>query len=99
MLDAVNECLRFASGKSRRALEKDRMLVLALIKELEMIGEAAARVSEAFKREHPGVPWAALIATRNRLIHGYFDVDLDIVWNTAHKDLPLLKKSLAMALR
>ncbi|MFH1263524.1 MAG: DUF86 domain-containing protein [Pseudomonadota bacterium] len=94
MLDAVTEALRFARGKSRKDLRDDRMLTLALIKDLEIIGEAAGRVSKRFQVAHKEIPWANMVGARNRLIHGYFDVDIDIVWETVRSDLPALAKVL-----
>ncbi len=70
MIDAVAEALRFARGKSREDLGKDRLLALALIKDIEIAGEAAGRVSAGLRRRHPSIPWKAIVATRNRLIHG-----------------------------
>lgn len=94
MIDAVAEALDFVRGKSRRDLAKDRKLTLALIKDIEIAGEAASRITEGFRGRHANIPWPALIATRNRLIHGYFSVDLDIVWSTAKSDLPPLLAAL-----
>jgi uncharacterized protein with HEPN domain len=92
MLDAANKAVEFAKGKSRGDLEKDEKLALALVRLIEILGEAANGLSEAFKEKHPNIPWRSIIGTRNRLIHGYFDVDLDIVWNIVTKDLPSLVK-------
>lgn len=75
------------------------MLSLALIREIEVIGEAASRVSDEIKNSHSEIPWGAIIGTRNRLIHGYFDVDLDIVWATVKTDLPALGKQLKPLLK
>jgi uncharacterized protein with HEPN domain len=91
MLDSVVEGRSFLRGKLRSDLESDRMLTLALIKEIEILGEAAGRVSEKFKSRYAQIPWSAIIATRNRLIHGYFDIDLDVVWKTVSEDLPTLQ--------
>ena len=66
------------------------MLVLAIVKDVEIVGEAASRTTAATRAAHPGVPWAQIIAMRNRLIHAYFDVDLQVVWDTATVDLPQL---------
>jgi uncharacterized protein with HEPN domain len=66
------------------------MLVLAVVKDIEIIGEAASRTSAATRAAHPDVPWAQIIVMRNRLIHAYFDVDLQVVWDTVTGDLPLL---------
>ncbi|CAG0934109.1 MAG: hypothetical protein EFKGCFLK_01112 [Rhodocyclaceae bacterium] len=90
MLDAAEEALAFAAGHSRADLDADRKLVLALIKLVEIIGEAAAKVSGETRQRHAAIPWDAVVATRNRLIHGYFDINLDIVWDTVTVDLPPL---------
>ncbi len=94
MLDACREALGFARGKSRSDLDKDRMLVLSLVKEVEIIGEAASKVSPEIKSIYPGIPWSDMAFMRNRLIHAYFDVDLDVVWETLQKDLPDLMRKL-----
>ena len=94
MLDAVNEALSFIQGKIRADLDKERMLVLSLIRELEIIGEAASKVSLDTRSQTSAVPWQDITGMRNRLIHAYFDVDLDTVWSTVTKDLPLLKAEL-----
>ena len=90
MLDAAREAVAFAAGRSRKDLEADRMLVLAIVKCVEMIGEAAARVSEKTRVDHPDIPWQDIVGMRNRLIHAYFDINLDIVWSTITSDLPAL---------
>ena len=76
-------------------MDTDRMLLLAIVRNLEIIGEAASQVSREFRERQSGLPWADVIGMRNRLIHAYFDVDPDIVWDTATKDLPLLVDELA----
>ena len=92
--DAIDEALSFVEGKTKKDLAGNRMLLLSLIKELEMIGEAAGKISVGFRRKHAEIPWDAMIATRNRLIHGYFDVDVEIVWKTVSEDLPQLAEKL-----
>jgi len=94
MLDAANEALTFIQGKIRADLDNDRMLVLSLVRELEIIGEAGSKVSPETRSQSSAVPWQDITGMRNRLIHAYFDVDLDTVWNTVTKDLPLLKADL-----
>lgn len=98
MLDAAEEALEFAAGKKREDLDNDRMLALALVRSIEIIGEAGARVSEEGRTEVLNVPWREIVTMRNRLIHAYFDVDLDIVWETVQRDLPPLSVSLERAL-
>jgi len=79
MRDAAAEALQFAAGKMRADFDHDRMLILAILKDLEIIGEAAGRVSRETKQRNSAVPWDEIVGMRNRLIHGYFDVNLDVV--------------------
>ena len=65
-------------------------LVLAIVRLVEIIGEAAGNVSKEFQAAHSEIPWAVIVGMRNRLAHAYFDVDLDQVWDTVKDDLPLL---------
>ena len=94
MLDAANEALSFAEGKSMADIESDRMLALSLIKEIEIIGEAARTVSEEFKANNPQLPWYEIVGMRHHLIHVYFDVDLGVLWSTVTRDLPQLVREL-----
>jgi len=75
------------------------MLVLSLVKSIEIIGEAASRVSKESRERSPEISWAVIVAMRNRLIHAYCDVDLDRVWDTITSDLPPLILSLENLLR
>lgn len=90
MLDAAIEIVEFMSGKSRDDLDNDRKLNLSIVHLLEIIGEAATGVSLDTQNSHTQIPWKAVIGMRNRLIHGYFDINLDIVWKTAKQDIPPL---------
>ena len=90
MLDAAREAVNFVQNKTQKDLFKNRMLALSLIKLVEIIGEAAASVSEETKASLPQIPWQNAIRTRNRLIHGYFDINLAIVWDTVRDNLPPL---------
>jgi uncharacterized protein with HEPN domain len=94
MLDATREALGFASGHTRPDIHGDRMLALALIKDIETIGEAASRISPQFRADHPEIPWQDAIDLRNRLVHVYFSIDVDIVWDTIMDDLPALLTTL-----
>lgn len=96
MLDASREAVGFAKGRSRADLHADRGLQLILTRLLEIVGEAANKVPQTTRGLYPQIPWAAAIAIRNRLIHGYEDVDLDIVWQTVNEDLPRLIRELEM---
>jgi len=88
MIDAAREALFFAKDKNRQNLSSDRMLTLSLIKSIEIIGEAASTVTEETRNQYPDIPWRDIVGMRNRLIHVYFDIDLDRVWDTITDDLP-----------
>jgi uncharacterized protein with HEPN domain len=90
MLSHAREALALAKGKSRQDLDRERVLVLALLQLLQIIGEAASRISPAYCTAHPEIPWPQIVALRNRLIHGYDVIDLDIVWSILTTDLPRL---------
>ena len=98
MLDAIEEAMSFAKNKCRESLDKDRMLVLALMKAVEIVGEAASRISKEAQRATPEIPWVNIIGMRNRLIHAYFDINLDILWQTVSKDLSELAVTLKLAM-
>lgn len=90
MRDAAVEAIDFVAHHSRESLDSDRMLTLALVKEIEIIGEAAGKISSECRAKHSQIPWAQIIGMRNRLTHAYFAVDLDIVWEVITGDLPSL---------
>jgi uncharacterized protein with HEPN domain len=89
MLDAA-EALRFTRNRQREDLYHDRQLAWALVKAIEIIGEAAGQLSEESKTELPGIPWRNIFGMRNRLVHAYFDINLDILWKTVADGLPLI---------
>lgn len=98
MLDAAREAISFTGGLHRVDLNEDRKLELALVKDVEIIGEAAFQVSQATRDSLPGIPWDDIIGMRHRLVHAYFDINLDILWQTIQNDLPPLVAELERAL-
>ncbi|MDT5121730.1 MAG: hypothetical protein QOC96_1212 [Acidobacteriota bacterium] len=94
MLDHAQEAVSFVQGRTRADLYADRLLNLALVRLLEIIGEAAGRVPEEMRAQHPEIPWTQIVGLRNRLTHGYDSVDLDILWQIISRDLPPLITSL-----
>jgi uncharacterized protein with HEPN domain len=94
MLDHAREAVAFARDKTRADLDSDRLLNLALTRLLEVIGEAAGRVPEDVRVRHPEIPWPQIVGLRNRLVHGYDSVDLDILWQIVISDLPPLIASI-----
>lgn len=88
MLDAAREAVSFVQGSERGDLEGDRKLVLALVKDIEIVGEAANQITEPTRLRYDRIPWQQIIGMRNRLVHAYFDINLDILWRTVQEDLP-----------
>lgn len=88
MLDYARKAVEAIRDRSRRDLDQDVVLAAALARFVEVIGEAAGRVSEERRVLAPGVPWRQMVGMRNRLIHGYGAVDLDVLWGVVHEDLP-----------
>jgi uncharacterized protein with HEPN domain len=89
-LDAAIEAVKFAGSETRETLENNRVLALALVKEIEIVGEATSKVSPECREDNPQIPWRDIVDMRNHLIHAYFKVDLDQVWSTLQDDLPPL---------
>ncbi len=90
ILIAARKAIGFLQGISRTQFEGSELHQAAVIRPLEIIGEAAGRVSEETRQSHPEIPWQQMIGMRNRLIHEYFRIDVEAVWDTVHKDLPEL---------
>ena len=90
MFDAASEILVFTKDKTKNDFENERILNLSVVHLLELLGEAAAGISNEVQVQYTKIPWKEIIAMRNRLIHRYFDINLDIVWETIKKDIPPL---------
>ena len=98
MLNHALEAVAMVKGKTRTDLDKDRQLNLALVRLLEIIGEAATRIPKAEQARYTDISWPEIVSLRNRLIHGYDTVDFDILWQIMNQDLPGLIKALRKAL-
>ena len=90
MLEAAKEAIGFVERRTRGELDTDRMLTLALMKEIEIIGEAAYQMAEPSRSESTGIHWPAIINMRHRLVHEYQAIDLTVLWKTVQEDLPPL---------
>lgn len=97
MIEATHVAQDFISGRVQADLSQDKMLLFAVVRAIEIIGEAAARVSPELRAAMPNIPWAAIIGMRNRVVHAYFSIDAEIVWNTVNTELPLLLPALQAA--
>lgn len=90
MVEAAEQALAFAHGRQKSDLGQDAMLRMALTRAVEIVGEAAAQVSEAGRAELPAVPWPQIVGMRNRLVHAYFDINQNVLWDTVQLALPPL---------
>ena len=90
MIEAAESAINFVTGRQRADLNSDQMLLFALVRAIEVVGEAASRVTEITRRSAADIPWSSVVSLRNRVIHAYFDVDNDVVWKTATEELPAL---------
>jgi len=88
--DACESIFKFIENKNFDEFSKNDMLLSAIIRKLEIIGEASNKISEEFKESNPDIPWRLLIGMRNSLIHGYFGVHTKTVWDTVKEDIPAL---------
>ncbi|HVT18636.1 MAG TPA: DUF86 domain-containing protein [Thermoanaerobaculia bacterium] len=94
MLAAIRKIERYTSGMSQAMFQQDEKTLDAVVRNLEVVGEAARRVSAGFASRHAEVPWRQVAGLRNRIVHDYFGLDLEIIWQVIRHDLPQLKASL-----
>lgn len=88
LVEAADKAISYAANRSRADLDEDELLRLALTKLVEIVGEAAKQVTAETRERYPQVPWAAAARMRDRLVHHYFDINLDVLWSTITEDLP-----------
>ena len=97
MRDAIDRILTYTAG-GREVFFADPMIQDAVVRNIEIIGEAARTITEATRGAHPEIPWRKIVGTRDRVIHGYFRVDLDIVWEVVATELPVLRQQVSALL-
>jgi uncharacterized protein with HEPN domain len=95
LTEAAQKAVGYAEGHQRSDLDDDELLRLALTKLVEIVGEAAKQIHEQTRLAHPDVPWTAAARMRDRLVHHYFDINLDVLWSTVTVDLPALLTAMA----
>ncbi|MBI4980028.1 DUF86 domain-containing protein [Candidatus Woesearchaeota archaeon] len=98
ILESIEKIESYTKNSSKEKFTKQIQLQDAIIRRLEIMGEAAKNITSDFKNKHNSLPWSEMIRTRDKVIHGYFGIDLDIVWDITQKDLPLLKKQIKKVL-
>ena len=94
IIDAIKSINDFLVDKTREEFENNYMLQSAIIRQFEIIGEAAGKLSKALKENHQEIDWPKIIGMRHKMIHDYFEVSLDVVWNTIQEDLPIFEKQI-----
>jgi len=94
ILDAIHRIETYTCGLSKEKYLQDGLLQDGVVRQLEIIGEASTNLSEEFQEKHSEIPWGQIISLRNRIVHAYFDINLDITWDIAQGDIPELKKQI-----
>jgi uncharacterized protein with HEPN domain len=90
MLDMAHKISEFIAGKNRADFDSDEILRIALTHLLQTIGEAARRISSVTRDAHPEIPWKLITGMRHRVVHDYSHIDVETVWDTIQKDIPVL---------
>jgi uncharacterized protein with HEPN domain len=98
LADALNSAIRFAQGRERGDLDSDEMLLFALVRAVEIAGEAASQVTAETRAQLPDLAWGSIVGMRNRLVHAYFDINRDILWTTVTDAAPPLAERLQKVL-
>jgi uncharacterized protein with HEPN domain len=94
LVDALNSAIRFVQGRERGDLDRDEMLLFALVRAVEIAGEAASQITDETRAQLPDLPWNSMVGMRNRLVHAYFDINHDILWTTVTEAAPPLVERL-----
>ena len=98
MIEAAAAALDFAADQTRESFCADRLVGFAVVRAVQLLGQAARNVSEEVKADHPDIPWREMIGMRNVVVHDYADVDMKLVWTTVRRDLPALVRRLRVLL-
>jgi len=94
IIEAISKILTYTTGKGFKSFSSDGMTIDAVVRNFEILGEAAKHISPALKDKYPDIPWQEMTAMRNKVIHEYFGVDVEIIWETVNNILPELLKVL-----
>jgi uncharacterized protein with HEPN domain len=97
--DAINDVATFIEGMTYEDFLKDKKTINAVIRSIEVIGEASKQLPKAVRDKNPSIPWKKIAGMRNKVIHEYFGVDIEIVWKTAKKQRPALKRKISALLK
>ena len=93
ILEAIERVERYAA-RGEQAFRRDELIQTWMVRNIQVIGEAARALSQNLRDDHPNIPWSSVIGMRHVLVHDYFDIDLDIVWRVIEQDVPALKRNI-----
>ena len=99
IIDSINKIQKFIRGVTYQRFVKDEKTIYAVIRAVEVIGEAAKNIPHSLRKKYPDIPWKDMAGMRDKLIHEYFGVKLDIVWNTVKNELPSLRDKFMKVLK
>ncbi|PIZ47825.1 hypothetical protein CO180_03155 [candidate division WWE3 bacterium CG_4_9_14_3_um_filter_41_6] len=94
IIDSTTQISEYLEGLNEAEFRQNRLVQDAVVRQLELIGEACSNLEENFRNSHPNIPWMQIIGMRNKLAHEYWDIDLGLIWQTAVSDAPQLKRQL-----
>jgi uncharacterized protein with HEPN domain len=92
ILDCIRKINKFSKGLTINEFQKNELVQDAVIRNIEIIGEASKKITSETKKNYPDIPWKEISGMRDKLIHDYLGVDIDVVWETIKKDIPVLRK-------
>ena len=99
ILESVNDIGDFIHGIGLKEFGHDKKTLYAILRSLEVMGEAAKKIPESVQKRYPQIPWKKMMATRDKLIHGYFGIEISMIWEVVKNDLPPLKPYLEKMVR
>lgn len=99
IIEAIDKIMGYIKQISEKTFLETPLVQDAVIRQFEIIGEATKHISETFRKRHPDIPWEKMAGMRDKLIHDYIDVDLWVIWDTAKKHLPIVKKQIKKILK
>ena len=94
MIEAAEAALEFCEGQTAESFAGDRLVGFAVVRAIQLVGQAARGVSTRLQAAHPEIPWREIVGMRNVVVHDYADVDMALIWKTVHDDLPGLAERL-----
>lgn len=98
MLDAIDAAQQFTAGIAFEAFEEDQKTVFAVTRAIEILGEATKNIPQSLRQQYPNIPWKNIAGMRDKVIHQYFGVNLQVLWDTVQQDLPALRPTIAQML-